>query len=261
MKKHYKEMVEEIGQNLVIEQTKIRRKLSCALSKFTLIELLVVIAIIAILASMLLPALNAARETAKQSKCGANFKQLGTALTMYADDSNGFMPTGKSSDSTAFHVKLVEGYCSKNYNIVHCPSLKADVGIIIPGATASQNRAKITYVFAWINNFLVAGDELVGISGYPWGGDADTRSRNINEIRRSPSGFATMADGKGDGFRVYQGTSDPIYDIKKTHNNGSSMNALYLDGHVARWKGDIQVGWGQLKDPNNLRSHFLIKKF
>lgn len=62
----------------------------CRNRAFTLIELLVVIAVIAILVALLLPALSAAKESARSTRCLANIRQLGLAVSLYADDHHAF---------------------------------------------------------------------------------------------------------------------------------------------------------------------------
>jgi prepilin-type N-terminal cleavage/methylation domain-containing protein len=73
---------------------------------FTLIELLVVIAIIGILAAMLLPALNKARQTAKRAGCLNNVRQITTACIMYANENDEQLPFGLTPDQDTTYISF-----------------------------------------------------------------------------------------------------------------------------------------------------------
>jgi len=93
-----------INKSLIQKMKKIKK----IKNRFTLIELLVVIAIIAILAAMLLPALKTAKEAAKRVYCTNNIKQMMSIITLYANDSEGYIPLTRWSNRALWTDRSVD---------------------------------------------------------------------------------------------------------------------------------------------------------
>jgi prepilin-type N-terminal cleavage/methylation domain-containing protein/prepilin-type processing-associated H-X9-DG protein len=199
---------------------------------FTLIELLVVIAIVAILAGMLLPAVNLVRNSARQANCGSNQRMIGLALLNYTNDWEGAFPFGVNTTSA----------CSWDKTIIEdiggqlVPYVKSRL-LICPAERRLASAGPRSYMAVAMDN-----DRIIN-PGSREGWARTDASRSISEFRH-PSSTALLWEAKWDvsfqGAGAWAHASgwtgnvmpSPSDSPSKPYYHGSRMVFLFADGHV-----------------------------
>jgi prepilin-type N-terminal cleavage/methylation domain-containing protein len=210
--------------------------LSMCRGRFTLIELLVVIAIIAILASMLLPALKQARDMAKSISCVSNLKQIGTGMGMYAGDYNGWVTPAYTPGGTAeggpgpikykfwYNWCLVEGGYIPN-GVMPGESNEIYGETAVTSGVFSCPSENETFVllatYGWYkSNYGIS--RFVGMDYH----------RQFNKI--STPSETCLAGDSGGGKNMPYTISTNVNFFPDFRHSGVCWNSLYCDFHVDR---------------------------